>query len=49
MRREESGRTLRVSPTLLAGVLSVPVPPVTAVVLPEEAMVADRVDRNVFG
>jgi hypothetical protein len=38
---EDWGRTLRVSPTFLAGVLSVPVPPVTAVVLPEEAMAGD--------
>lgn len=40
-RIEGTEHTLRVSPTLLAGVLCVPVPPVTAVVLPEEAMIED--------
>jgi hypothetical protein len=34
-------RTLRVSPMLLAGAPSVPVAPVAAAVVPEEAMIAD--------
>jgi hypothetical protein len=34
-------RTLRSPPMLFAGVLSVPVPPLIAVVLPDEAMIAD--------